>query len=58
MKRYYIQIEVDVEDIADQIMEWEKVVGAVITIDYIERFNPTSAVEKTRRVVFHYDKED
>ena len=58
MKRIYIQIEVDVEDIADQIMEWEKVVGAVITIDYIERFNPTSVGEKTRRVVFHYDKED
>lgn len=58
MKRYYIQIEVDVEDIADNIMEWEKVVGAVITIDYIERFNPTSVGEKTRRIVFHYDKED
>lgn len=58
MKRIYIQIEVDVEDIADKIMQWQDTVGAVITIDYIERFNPTSVGENTRRVVFHYDKED
>lgn len=58
MKRVYEQTLMRENEIADKIMERQKIVGAVITIDYIERFNPTSAIEKTRRVVFHYDKED
>ena len=58
MKRVYEQMLISENEIADYINKRQNQVGAVITIDYIERFNPTSAVEKTRRVVFHYDKED
>lgn len=41
--------------IADFINKRQEEVGAVITIDHIERLEP-AAVNTARRVIYHYDK--
>lgn len=56
MKRVYGQELIAESDIAERINKLQEVVGAVITIDYIERKVPTSATDKIRSVVYHYDK--
>jgi hypothetical protein len=56
MARVYDQALVNETDIADYINKRQEEVGAVITIDYIERNVPTSALNTMRRVVYHYDK--
>ena len=55
-RRVYVQELIAEGHIAERINKRQEEVGAVITIDYIERFNPTSAVDTSRRVVYHYDK--
>ena len=56
MKRVYGQELIAESDIAERINKLQEEVGAVITIDYIERKVPTSATDKIRSVVYHYDK--
>jgi hypothetical protein len=41
--------------IADFINKRQEEVGAIISIDYIERLEP-AAVNTARRIVYHYDK--
>lgn len=55
-KRVYCQelLKYD-SDIADYINKRQEEVGAVITIDYIERQEPT-AINTAHRIVYHYDK--
>ena len=55
-KRVYCQEVVPYNsDIADYINKRQEEVGAVITIDYIERQEPT-AINTAHRIVYHYDK--
>lgn len=55
-KRVYCQELIGETHIASRINKLQEEVGAVITIDYIERDVPTSATSPARRVVYHYDK--
>ena len=55
-KRVYCQeVLKDKDGIADYINKRQKEVGAVITIDHIERVLPTG-VNSVHRIVYHYDK--
>lgn len=56
MTRVYGQELIGECNIAGRINKLQEEVGAVITIDYIERDVPTSATSPARRVVYHYDK--
>ena len=55
-RRVYAQELIAESYIAERINNLQEEVGAVITIDYIERDAPTSATNTMRRVVYHYDK--
>lgn len=55
-KRVYCQELIAGGRIAERINELQEEVGAVITIDNIEREVPTSANNPMRSVVYHYDK--
>lgn len=55
-KRVYVQELIADGHIAEHINKRQEEVGAVITIDYIERFNPTSVADTSRMIVYHYDK--
>jgi hypothetical protein len=55
-KRVYEQILLtNANNIAEHINKLQEEVGAVITIDYIERLDPQALVT-SRRIVYHYDK--
>ena len=56
-KRVYEQARVSWTEnaIADYINKRQEEVGAVITIDYIERVIPTG-INSVHRIVYHYDK--
>ena len=55
MKRVYGQELIAESHIADRINNLQEEVGAVITIDHIERQEPT-AMNTAHRIVYHYDK--
>ena len=52
MTRVYVQEFLNEDKIAESINARQEVVGAVVTIDHIERI----ATDTMRRVIYHYDK--